>query len=90
MASLVVSGHISNSFDMTFFAPAVDGANVDFDMTRAFSNESGGTITVKEIELICKDTSHTWYHLLLRDVVADHDVDDGFTLTVAYTLRTTV
>lgn len=75
---------------MIFFAPAVDGANVDFDMTRAFANESGGTITVKEIGLICKESVHPYYHLLLRDVVADHDVDNGFTLTVAYTLRTTV
>lgn len=75
---------------MNFFVPAVDGANVDFDMSRAFANASGGTITVKEIGLICKQLTNVVYHLLLRDVVADNDVDDGFTLTVAYTLRTTV
>lgn len=74
---------------VTFLAPAVDGANVDFDITRAFANTSGGGITVKEIGIICKNTANTKYHLLLRDVVADEAVGDGFTLTVIYTLRTT-
>ena len=75
---------------VTFLAPVVDGANVDFDLTRAFANTSGGAITVKEIGIICKNTTDTKYHLLLRDVVADEAVADGFTLTVVYTLRTTV
>ncbi|GAH67676.1 unnamed protein product [marine sediment metagenome] len=75
---------------MVFWAPAVDGANVDYDMARPFGNDSGNTITVKEIGLICKNADSTFYHLLLRDVVSDEDVLDGYTLTVTYTLRTTV
>lgn len=75
---------------VTFLAPVVDGANVDFDIARAFVNSSGGLITVKEIGIIWKNTTDTKYHLLLRDVVADEAVANGFTLTVVYTLRTTV
>jgi len=75
---------------VTFVAPAVDGANVDFDITRVFANTSGGPITVKEIGIICKNSTDTKYHLLLRDVVADEVVGDGLSLTVVYTLRTTV
>ncbi len=71
---------------VTTLAPAVDGANVDFDISRVFNNDSGGGITVREIGIICKRIA---YHLLLRDVVADEAVADGFALTVIYTLRTT-
>lgn len=75
---------------VTFIKAREVGANVDLDISRPFLNESGGTITVKEIGLICKNTTDTKYHLLLRDVVSDEDVEDGYTLTVVYTLRTTV
>ena len=75
---------------VTFVSPRVVGPNIDLDITRTFLNETGGTITVKEIGIICKNSSITKYHLLLRDVVTDEDVEDGYTLTVVYTLRTTV
>lgn len=75
---------------VTFVAPHVLGANVDLDISRTFLNETGNTITVKEIGIICKNATDTKYHLLLRDVVSDEAVLDGYTLTVVYTLRTTV
>lgn len=75
---------------VTMVTPTVSGANVDFDITRTFLNETGATITVKEIGIILKNVDTTKYFLLLRDVVADEDVLDGYTLTVVYTLRTTV
>jgi len=74
---------------VTFVAPRVVGPNIDLDVSRAFLNESGGTITVKEIGIICKNSTDTKYHLLLRDVVSDQDVLDTETLTVVYVLRTT-
>jgi len=73
-----------------FVAPREVGANVDFDISRPFLNESGGTISVKEIGIIIKNSTDTKYHLILRDVVTQEDVLDGYTLTVVYTLRTTV
>lgn len=74
----------------TFVAPRTVGPNIDLDISRAFLNGTGSTITVKEIGMICKNVLDTKYHLLLRDVVSDEDVLDGYTLTVVYTLRTTV
>ena len=76
---------------VTMLTARVVGANIDLDVSRAFLNETGSTITVKEIGLQSEQTSGpSKYHLLLRDVVTDEDVLNGFTLTVIYTLRTTV
>jgi len=69
--------------------PAVVGPNIDYILSRAFLNETGVTITVKEVGVIIKNTTDTKYHLILRDVVSDEDVLDDYTLTVVYTLRTT-
>jgi len=88
----IVTGSGANQLSyqaVTIVAPRTVGANIDMDLTRAFVNESGGTITVKEIGIIIKNTTDTKYHLILRDVVTDEDVEDGYTLTVVYTLRTT-
>lgn len=75
----------------TFTAPHELAGNIDFDISRPFINETGSTITVKEIGIIMKQSiTGPYYHLILRDVVADEDVLDGYTLTVVYTLRTTV
>lgn len=71
-------------------APSVVGPNVEFNISRAFENTSGNTITVKEIGIICNNAEISKQHLLLRDVVTDEDVLDDYTLTVVYTLRTTV
>ena len=75
---------------VTFVRARVVGANVDVDINRAFLNETGSTITVKEIGIICANTTDNKYFLFLRDVVADEAVLDGQTLTVIYKLRTTV
>jgi len=75
---------------VTFVVPRTVGPNIDLDISRAFLNETGNTITVKEIGIICKNIPDTKYHLLLRDVVTDEPVDDAETLTVVYVLRTTV
>ena len=71
-------------------APAPFEGNIDMNVSRAFINETGSTITMKEIAIYCKNSTHTKYHMLLRDVVVDQAVDDAETLTVTYTLRTTV
>lgn len=79
-----------NYQSVTFVAPAEVNDNIDFDIIRTFINDSGGTITVKEIGIIIKQIAPTRYHLVLRDVVTAEDVLNGYTLTVVYTLRTTV
>lgn len=74
--------------------PAITAAgNVDFLLTRDFTNGSGATITVKEIGVVIRVRDKDGYFrffLILRDVVTPRDVLDGQTLTVQYKLRTTV
>ena len=70
---------------------AVVGANVDLIFTRALLNSSGGLITVTEIGMYCSAGVVPNYFCIIRDVLpAGVDVPDGQTLTVQYTLRTTV
>jgi len=67
------------------------GANVDYQLVRAFQNLSGGTINVTEagvISIIYSGGSE--YALLIHDVFSAVAVADGETITATYTLRTTV
>lgn len=69
----------------------VVGANVDLELKRSFTNNTGSTITVKEAGLYAKLSTVDNYHCLLRGVFATGiDVPDKCSLTVIYTLRTTV
>lgn len=64
-----------------------------FRIIRVFSNNSGGSITVKEIGLIVKafdSNSDTRYFLIARDVISPVTVPSGATLTVRYIPRITV
>jgi hypothetical protein len=63
-------------------------------MTRTFTNNSGATITVKEVGLLVKKqdstgVSRSW--LAARDVLPSPvDVPDGATLTIRYVVKITV
>jgi len=78
----------------SFTDPAEVGANVDMVITRTFYNGSGGTITVNEIGAYCRSvytTDTIGYFCIIRDVLAAGvEVADTETLTVQYTIRTTV
>jgi len=66
------------------------GANIDFVFTRTFNNGSGNTINVTETGIICIATNTTTYFLIAHDTFSAVAVANGQTLTVNYTLRTTV
>lgn len=69
------------------------GANVDLVISRTYYNGSGSTITVNEIGIVVLSFFAIGANafLLIRDVLgAGVDVLDTQTLTVQYTLRTTV
>lgn len=87
----VGAGNITHGA-MTVGAVAVVGANVDLELKRSFTNNTGSTITVKEAGIyIFLNYSTLFYHCIIRDVlVSPIDVPDKCTLTVYYTLRTTV
>lgn len=76
---------------VTFGAPTSDGSTAHFTITRDFSNNSGGSITVKEIGLAVNFYSYlgsTEIILTIRDAV-DIAVPDGETLTVNYRIQAT-
>jgi len=70
------------------------GNDLQFRITRTFTNNSGATITVKEVGLLVKKwdtsaTSRSW--LIARDVLPSPvDVPDGATLTIRYVVKITV
>lgn len=77
----------------TWDAPAIVGVNVECEGKRSFTNNSGATVTVKEVGVYACgsiDVGTKRYHCIIRDVVADKDVPDLCSLTVYYTLRTCV
>jgi len=77
---------------VTFGAPTEDGSTSHFTVTRDFSNNSGGSITVREIGLAVRFTDTAGaarYFLILHDAV-NIAVPDGETLTVNYRLQATV
>jgi hypothetical protein len=64
-----------------------------FRIIRTFTNNSGGSITVKEIGLIvkCYDSGgNTRYFLIARDVISPVTVPNGATLTIRYIPKITV
>lgn len=72
---------------------SVSGSECSFTVTRSAINNSGITITVKEIGLYClgHDGIAGRYFLGLRDVLASTvDVPDGGAITVVYTIKVSV
>jgi hypothetical protein len=70
------------------------GNDLQFRITRTFTNNSGSTITVKEVGLLVKKydgESNTRSWLIARDVLPSPvDVPDGATLTIRYVVKITV
>jgi hypothetical protein len=70
------------------------GNDLQFRITRTFTNNSGATITVKEVGLLVKkiDSGNTSRSFLVaRDVLPSPvDVPDGATLTIRYVVKITV
>jgi hypothetical protein len=77
----------------TFSDAAVVGANVDWVFSRTFANASGAQITVTEIGIYCKTydtTANPFIFLIVHDLPTSTPVPNTKTLTVQYTIRTTV
>lgn len=70
---------------------AIVGSNVDLVISRAFSNSSGGTITLREIGLTgyMSNSAGPYVFLFAHDAV-NQAVNTAQTATVTYMMRTTV
>jgi len=72
---------------VAFGAPASDATTSRFTITRDFSNNSGGAITVNEIGLYVEGYVYniTYYFMTIRDVIGGGlAVPNGQTLTINY------
>ncbi|MBA7636008.1 hypothetical protein ES703_43621 [subsurface metagenome] len=84
------AGNISHGLQV-IETTAVVGANVDLETKRSFTNNTGSTITVKEAGMYVSVTTAagTEYFCIIRDTLTA-PVPDKYSLTIIYTLRTTV
>jgi len=85
----ITAGKISHGVQIVGTA-AVAGANVDLEIKRAFTNLTGSAITVKEAGVYV-GLYATEFHCIIRDVFPGPvNIPNGCSLTIYYTLRTTV
>ena len=71
--------------------PAISGSSCSFETSRAAINNSGATVTVKEIGINIRGASTPYYFLGVRDVLAASlDVPHGGAITITYTIKVTV
>ena len=83
------AGQLSHG-DTTFNAPVTSGQSRYFEVVRTFTNNSGGTVMVREIGLHSRNEAGTYSFLSLRDVLASAiEVADTKVLTVTYRILTT-
>lgn len=89
----VGAGNITHDVT-TIGTTAVVGANVDLVIQRTFVNNTGASLTVREVGIYMRYAEtgpFTYYHCLIRDVLAvPITLADKCTVTVYYTLRTNV
>lgn len=84
------AGEITHGEQVVELTAIVSG-NVDIELKRALTNLTGSTITVKEAGLYCTYSDGAFMHCLIRDVlVTPVELPDNCSLTVYYTVRTTV
>jgi hypothetical protein len=76
--------------------PYEDGQSIKWELSRTFNNQSGDTVTVREIGMVTK-THYGQYNvntfgefLVARDVFSDVDVGDEETIQVTYVLETSI
>jgi len=74
-----------------FETPWKDETEYKFRINRSFTNNSGASITVKEVGLIARFVEPTYFALLIRDVLdSPVSIPDGATLTVRYVIKIVV
>lgn len=87
------SGQLQHS-SMVYGAPTTNATGSAFRITRDFTNNSGGNITLNEIGIIAygyDDSSTYRYFLFIRDILSPSiTVNNLTTLTINYNMKTTI
>lgn len=75
---------------VSFNAPVTSGRDRYFEVVRTFTNDSGGTVAVREIGLHMNNEPSSYFYLCLRDVLGSAiDVEATKVLTVKYRITAT-
>ena len=98
LATLITDGVGAGQLDYpastTVGSLAIGSSTAAYDISRSFANSSGGSITVQEIGLVCgvdeTGAPGTRSVLMIRDLTGGIAVGNGQTLTVTYTITTTI
>ena len=92
LGTLVAHGVGANQiqYGITSFNQPVELAgNVDFVITRVFTNASGGAIAMEEVGMYVDESTTTKYRMIIRDLLSV-SIAHTTSITVEYRLRTTV
>jgi hypothetical protein len=73
----------------TFSVITESAPNAYFTISRNFDNNSGNSITVKEVGFFLIYVVSSWYFILSRDLTGDIEVLNGKTLVAQYTFKVT-
>jgi len=69
--------------------PSTIGSSRQFTIARTFTNNSGASITVNEVGLICNDITGLWFFLVERSLLT-FAIANGSSATVTYTISVSV
>lgn len=93
-------GHGTSSGQLLYGAESIEdvinpsGMDLSFRITRVFTNNSGASVTVKELGILVKKINSgaaSCSFLIVRDVLpSPSSIPDGATMTVRYTVKITV
>ena len=91
LSTQVTTGWTYNAMTIDQQVSNPSGSTINFNLTRTFVNGTGNTVVVTEVGLVINETTSTNFNLLMiYDNGNSTSVPNGSTLTVKYTLQTTM
>jgi len=93
LSNRILDGSSLNQMEFgetTFGDTWVDGSSALWNVYRVFSNNSGATITIKEIALYCEANDITTYQFMIARDLLTVVVADGENTTIEYRMQITV
>jgi len=92
MADFVLLGPLTTDIvfsSVTVSEPVTDGTKRCFDVVRTFTNNTGATLSIKEVGLYCYGASASNFHCIDRTLYAV-DVNSGASLSLRYRISISV
>lgn len=83
------AGQLSFGANSITTAPTTSGSKRYFQLSRGFTNNSGGNITLNEVALYLRNTVGSWTFCMERSLVT-HTINNGNVSTYVYEISATV